>query len=65
MDWRCDSNGTAPDLQAWNPEFKLQSHQKTNEKKITGVMQVVECFPGMHKALSSIPSNAKNNLQAV
>jgi hypothetical protein len=25
LDWRC---GTAPALQIWRPEFKLQSHKK-------------------------------------
>jgi hypothetical protein len=28
MDWRWGSSGRAPSLQAQNPEFKLQSHQK-------------------------------------
>jgi hypothetical protein len=32
MDWRCGTSDRAPALQAQNPEFKIQSHQK--EKKL-------------------------------
>jgi hypothetical protein len=32
MDWRSDSSGKEPALQALSPEFKAQSHQKRKEK---------------------------------
>jgi hypothetical protein len=32
MDWRCGSGGSVPALQAQNPEFKPQSHQKKKKK---------------------------------
>jgi hypothetical protein len=30
MNWRYGSSSRAPALQAWSPEFKLQSHKKTS-----------------------------------
>jgi hypothetical protein len=34
-DWRCCSSSRVPALQAWNPEFKSQSHQKKKMYKRT------------------------------
>jgi hypothetical protein len=34
LDWRC---GTAPALQIWSPEFKLQSHKKKKKATSSGV----------------------------
>jgi hypothetical protein len=33
VDWRCDSRGKAPTLQARSSEFKHQSHQKKKKKE--------------------------------
>jgi hypothetical protein len=32
MDWRCGSSRIAPALQALNPDFKPQSHQKKKKR---------------------------------
>jgi hypothetical protein len=32
MDWRYDSRGRAPALQAQSPDFKPQSHKKKKKK---------------------------------
>jgi hypothetical protein len=42
MGWRCGSSSRAPALQAQNPEFKSQSHQKKKKENTIRVIEIMQ-----------------------